>query len=202
MLTQQINLYQATLRPQRWTFATQLLLGGVAGVAVLLLVYSFMHWQIVLLHKQLASLQQQQTTATQRIDEFNKQFPVKTKDESLEPTIARLQAEITAKRTTLQASSADVTGNIKGLSAYMEGLARQRPQGLWLNGVTLSAGGTHIAITGSTLVPGLVPAYIQRLAGEAVFAGVQFRTLTLDRPATDAARIDFTLRTSGEPAAP
>lgn len=198
-MAQQINLYQAAFRPQRWTFATLLPLGAAAGLILLLLFYVLMRWQTVPLRAELARLQQQQATSTQRAGELSKQFTVKVKDTQLEQEIVRLQAELESKRKTVQASTTDVTGNIKGLSPYMEGLARQRPQGLWLSGVTLGAGGTSIDITGSTLAPELVPAYIQRLAGEAVFAGVQFRTLTMERVETDGAHIDFTLRTGSEP---
>lgn len=198
-MAQQINLYQTAFRPQRWTFATLLLLGAAAGAALLLLFYGFMQWQTTPLQAELARLQQQQASVTQQLAEVTQQFPVKVKDEQLEQEVARLQAELESKRRTLQASTTDVTGNINGLSPYMEGLARQRPLGLWLSGVVLGAGGTSIDITGSVLAPELVPTYIQNLAGEPAFAGVQFRTLAMERPIADAARIDFTLRTSGEP---
>lgn len=198
MATQQINLYQAAFRPRRWTFATLLPLGGAAGLVLLLLFYALMRGQTVPLREELARLQQQQADTTRNMEELARQFPPKTKDVQLEAEVVRLQAALEPKRKTVQASSTDVTGNINGLSPYMEGLARQRPQGLWLTGMALSAGGASIELTGSTLTPGLVPAYIGRLADEKVFAGIQFRTLLIQRPEADAGRLDFTLRTGSE----
>lgn len=199
-MAQQINLYQTGFRPQRWTFATLLFLGAGIGLVLLLLFYIVMHWQTASLRAEHARLQQQQDTISTQLEAVAQQFPAKTLDVALEQELVRAQAELAAKRSTVQAATADITGNIAGFSAYLEGLARQRPHGLWLRGVTLAAGGTRIEIIGSTLVPNLVPTYIQRLGDEEVFANLQFRTLLMERPEPTNAKIDFTLRTSGETA--
>ena len=175
-MAQQINLYQAGLRPQRWTFATLLLLGAGVGLVLLLLFYTLTHRQTLSLREELARLQQQQDTISTQLETVAQQFPAKVLEAPLEQALALAQAELAAKRNTVQAATADISGNTGGFSAYLEGFARQRPHGLWLRSVLLTAGGTQIEITGSTLAPDLVPAYIQRLGDEAVFTDLQFRT--------------------------
>lgn len=96
-------------------------------------------------------------------------------------------------------------GSTGGFAEYLRGFARQTPQGLWLTGFTIGAGGNDMEIRGRTLNPAMLPDYIHRLGSEAVFQGRSFAALTMNRgepaagtavssaPTPAAGPIDFVL---------
>jgi len=199
-MKQQINLYQPIFRAQRKVFsALALLQVCVAVLAGLLLIYGYGRWQIVDLEKALARLEVQQVASVQRVEELNQRFAVKAKDPRLESEIAQLGTQIAGKQTVLQSFAGNAAGNTTGFSKYLEGLAQQHLEGMWLTGITISEGGRVLTLTGSTLAPELVPAFLQQLSKEPVFAGIEFKTLVMERPQTDTARVDFTLQTTEAP---
>lgn len=75
-----------------------------------------------------------------------------------------------------------VVGNSAGFSDYLRGFARQAPEGLWLTGFVIGAGGKEMEIHGRMLSSVALPDYIRRLGTEAAFQGRDFAALTLDRP--------------------
>ncbi|MEW6352741.1 MAG: PilN domain-containing protein [Pseudomonadota bacterium] len=194
---QQINLYQPIFRKQRKVFsALALFQVCLAMIAGLLLIYVYARWQVQELEQVLARLQAQQVAAVSRVEDLNKRYAGRTKSAALEQEVARLEADVAAKQTVLQSFSGGGFGNSAGFSKYLEGLAKQRVEGMWLTGLSISAGGGALTIFGSTLAPELVPAFLQQLGKEPAFAGAEFKTLLMERPNTDTARIDFTLRTT------
>lgn len=74
-------------------------------------------------------------------------------------------------------------GTTAGFAEHLRALARQAPEGLWLTGFSISAGGGDIRISGSTLNAATVPDYIGRLGREKAFHGKSFSALTMQRPA-------------------
>lgn len=73
-------------------------------------------------------------------------------------------------------------GNTIGFAEFLRGFARQAPNGLWLTGFTIGAGGTEMEIRGRMLNPASLPEYISRLKTEKVFQGRSFASLTIQRP--------------------
>jgi hypothetical protein len=72
-------------------------------------------------------------------------------------------------------------GSTGGFSDYLRGFARQAPEGLWLTGFTIGAGGNDMEIRGSMLNPATLPDYIRRLGTEKSFQGRNFAALTMNR---------------------
>lgn len=107
---------------------------------------------------------------------------------------AQLQAEVQTVETLLQRREAilrllegGAIGTTAGFAEHFRALARQVPEGLWLTGFSVGAGGDDIRISGSTLHAAAVPDYIGRLGREAAFRGKSFSALTMQRPtAADA----------------
>lgn len=78
-------------------------------------------------------------------------------------------------------------GSTGGFAEYLRGFARQVPQGLWLTGFTIGAGGNDMEIRGSLLNPAALPDYIRRLGTEKAFQGRSFAALTMNRADPPAA---------------
>lgn len=75
-----------------------------------------------------------------------------------------------------------VIGSTGGFADYLRGFARRVPEGLWLTGFTIGAGGNDMEIRGSMLNPAALPEYIHRLGMERTFQGRNFAALTMNRP--------------------
>jgi hypothetical protein len=84
------------------------------------------------------------------------------------------------------------------LSAYLEGLGRQRPEGLWLTQIVIANGGRDLALDGSTLNAALLPGYLEGLGRENAFAGLTFHQFNLARASGQPLRMDFRI-TAGCP---
>jgi hypothetical protein len=112
--------------------------------------------------------------------------------------LARLEREMLARRKVVDALTQVRETYTEGVSGYMESFARQSPQGLWLTGFTVQAGGEGLVIRGSALKPELVPSFIQQLASETTLSGTRFGLLQIQRE-DKKDNVDFTLYTGTEP---
>ncbi|MFP5345057.1 MAG: PilN domain-containing protein [Gammaproteobacteria bacterium] len=196
MIGQQINLYLPIFRGERQPFSAQTLLYALAGVAVvLMLYYGYASWSLGPVKKELASAQQRHGMALKRLEELGQQAQANQKDAALEQEVARLDAERGAKQQALANITGGGLGNTRGFSAQIEGLARQRVEGVWLTNIVISQGGADFALNGGALAPELVPVLLQALGKEPVFKGMEFKTLLLERSEQQPAWINFTLRT-------
>ena len=195
-MSQQVNLYQPILRSQPKVFSalTILQFGGLLLLG-LSLIYGYARWQDAKLSRDVTSLQAQQDALLQRIEEFNTRYPVKQKNPDLERQQVSLIADRSGKARALEVLSDGVFGNTQGFSGYLEGLARQHVEGVWLTGVTISAGGEQLGLTGSTLDAQLVPRYLRQLSAESAFKGREFKTFQMQRGEAPP-HIDFTLNTA------
>lgn len=213
-MSQQINLFDAALRPSRevLTLRNAALAAGLALVIILL--------------AGMAGLERERQ-AKARFRQVEAQL--KTTQDRLTALAARqaarhidprIEAEIAAARLVLQGKDEILArlergdlGDRTGFSGYMRGFARQVPEGVWLTGFDLSAAGRNIEIRGRMQSESLLPAFMQRLNREEIFRGRRFSALDLRRvepakPATDSASrpfVEFTLAgqpVQGEKAAP
>lgn len=193
---QQINLYQASLRAPRQTLSlNQLAL--VAGVllAVLVVISAAQWWWLKRNAQQLASVKQEQTQLSQAIDRLSKQLAQSSNDSELKKTISAKENELQDKQYVLQALSGKQFGNTRGFADQFSGLARQHVKGVWLTGLYIHAGGEKLNLQGSTYEAELVPRYLQRLAQEPSFQGIEFQTFLMQRE-TKSTQIDFDLRST------
>lgn len=101
--------------------------------------------------------------------------------------VENVEALLQRRETILRLLEGGVIGTTTGFAEHFRALARQVPEGLWLTGFSIAAGGDDIRISGSTLHAAAVPDYIGRLGREAAFRGRSFSALTMQRPAAAAA---------------
>ena len=194
---QQVNLYQPMFRRQEKRFSAKKLLGLFVGAALFFTaVYGVARWNVYALETQLVELQTQYKSEIKRVDELSRQFPLKRKSSSMEKKLARLRTEREAKKTLISLlRGRSALGNVDGFSGHMEGIARQRINGMWVTGFYLDGGGERIDIQGSSLQAELVPRFLQKLSSENSFTGAEFRVFRMQRDDKKRAAIHFELKT-------
>jgi hypothetical protein len=195
-VSQQINLYEARLRPSR-----DLLTGRRLGRAVGLLMV------VIVAAGALARVAAERAEAELRgvqaeLTASQEKFAALAKTLSASKVSAGLQAQIDQAKVPLAARQAAMTlidsgqlGNREGFSAILSGFSRQTSKDLWLTGFSVSLGGQEIEIRGRTLDAAGLPSYLQRLAAESAFKGRRFAAL-------DMRRVDPAQDKPGEGAAP
>ena len=181
-MSAQINLYHPRFLKQR----ELLTLGNVALAAVALYVVlaaaGGWAWQEAAARKEAAAAAEAQLTAAKE------QVAVATKAAAARKPSAQLIAELESAETSVRRRGdiarlleSGAIGSTGGFSDYLRGFARQAPEGLWLTGFTIGAGGNDMEIRGSMLNPATLPDYIRRLGTEKAFQGRNFAALTMNR---------------------
>jgi len=198
---QQINLFQDALRPAREFLALAQLAKSAGVMLVLLALINLGQWllawrgeqQFVALHAEQVQLQAQlaqlQTEMQARAAESNEAI--------LQTQLAQQDTQLQNKQQVLQMLSGRSVGNVAGFAPQLSGLARQRLEGLWLTSLYIHDGGEKLNLRGSTSTADLLPKYLQRLAQEPSFHGIEFKTFVMQR-AKDKAQVDFDLRSTPE----
>jgi MSHA biogenesis protein MshI len=186
----QINLYHPRFLKQR----ELLTLGNVALAAAVLYVVlaaaGGWAWQESAARKEAAA------AAEAQLKSAKEQVAVATKAAAARKPSAQLIAELDSAETSVRRRGdiarlleSGAIGSTGGFSDYLRGFARQAPEGLWLTGFTIGAGGNDMEIRGSMLNPATLPDYIRRLGTEKAFQGRNFAALTMNRAdATPAAQ--------------
>jgi len=87
-------------------------------------------------------------------------------------------------------------GNADGMSGYLEAFARQHVQGMWLTKIAVANGGKRLDLNGKTLSSELVPAYMEKLAGESLLNGMSFNVMELTRPLEPSNQLEFYISTN------
>jgi hypothetical protein len=199
MHQQEINLYQPLLRKEvDWLSGKNIL--NISGMALtgFLLIYGVFYWHVGDVRSELESLQVKQKQMTERLAEVSKTLQPKRKSAVLESQVKVVSIEVEVKRKILATISDIPQISSKGFAGFLEGMARQHIKGLWLTGFKISDGGNEMNISGRSLDPALVPAYLKKLSHEQVFHGIDFETFRMNRAKKEVALIDFMLLSNGQ----
>lgn len=179
-MTQQINLYEARLRP-RHELATARNVG--IGAAVLFVVMAALSLnagrEADRKAAELSALQAQVHSEQERMTVLAKAVAERRVSPALLKESARAQAVLDSRREVMDVLDSGKVGNSSGFSEFMFGFARQAQSDLWLTGFSVSAGGEEIEIRGRLLDPAKLPGYVQRLSGEPIFHGRRFAALDM-----------------------
>jgi hypothetical protein len=200
-MMQQVNLYQPVLRKEKKVLSARaLVLAMVLVAAGLGGLSAVVGWQSGSMRSEVGSMQRQRDAMRTRVDDLDKRIPVPKPDPQLIARLDELETEAQAKRHILDALQHRSFGAGGGFADYLAGLARQRLPELWFSRVEIADGGAKVILAGSTLKPERLPQFLQRLSAEPPFQGLEFSSLSMDRPKEDARRVDFVLRTEPEEA--
>lgn len=201
-MTQQINLYEARLRP-RHELATA---RNLAMAAVLLLALTsslsfYLRHEAERKADELAALQGTVRSAQEQMVALSKSMSGRSVSPALLAEQAQVRALLSSRAEVLAVLDSGRLGNTSGFSEFMYGFARQGQSEPWLTGFTVSAGGDEIEIRGGLLDPPKLPAYVQRLSSEPVFHGRRFAMLEMQNVEPDAPKPEAAAA-AGKPAPP
>lgn len=200
MITQQINLYQPIFRKERKLLSFRVLLQAVGAVLLLLgVLYGMGVNQTMQIKSDLALLQSQSNQQADLLTSIGAKLAAKKPDTTYQAELATLEEELVASQKVVAALKRVKDSYTKGISNYLVGFSRQAPRGVWLTGFTVQAGGESLVIRGSSLEPGLVPVFLERLSNEAVLKGTEFGLLQIQRENADSRYVDFVVYTGTEP---
>ena len=193
---QQINLFQESIRrPQEVVTLKHLAVAATVLVCALGVISGAQWWWQHRGLQQLDQAKAQQAQLNQSIEQLTQQLAQSSNDAVLKKTISDKESELQNKQTVLQALGGKAVGNTKGFADQFTGLARQHVKGVWLTGLYIHAGGEKLNLQGSTTEAELVPQYLQRLAQEPSFQGIEFQTFLMQR-ADKSTQINFDLRST------
>jgi Tfp pilus assembly protein PilN len=182
-VSQQINLFPAALRKQRFSFTSSVAmlagLGIAAALTVALAVYEEYRLQEV--QTAAAAVAQNLKAAREPYEKFVAAQGTRKPDSQAEAKLAQLATQLKGRQDILDALKNGTVGTTAGFSEYMRAFARQSVSGLWLTGFELGAGGNELTITGRALNAALVPSYLQRLNAERFLQGRQFASMRINQ---------------------
>lgn len=179
-MSQQINLFNPIFLKQKKTFSAVTMLDALAllvvGVAAF---YAYASIETLNLDRQSVQTARQYDQSRVRLAETRARYAPKKIDAGLEAEVNNLQAQLSARKATLNNLGIGLAANDTSYAEYMRVLARQRLGGLWLTGFKVGRGGAEIEIIGRALQPELVPSYIRRLSQERAMKGRAFDSLSM-----------------------
>ena len=167
-MSQQINLFNPLFMRQEKYFSARTMLQSFGLIVLgLAAIYVYAWWQHNELERLAAGYGRQ--LSVQR-DQFVS-LSAGGRSKLLEAEVARLEADVRARRTALDMMQGGGLGNTDGFSRYFAAFARHAVRGVWLTGFSVSDNGNLLSIRGRVLHPDLVPAYLKALNEEEVMRG-------------------------------
>lgn len=190
MVRQEINLLDESLVDRKPALpATQVVLAILVATACMAALAGWMSLRLNAPRAELEQLAQRSRSLEASVAELITRLDAHKPDPTLALETRRLEVRLVQLRRL--ADSAEAGGQTRPLTAFVEGLGRQRPEGLWLTRILVANGGRDLALAGSVLEPGLLPTYIASLGQESAFAGLAFGDLRLARAPDHTRKIDF-----------
>ncbi|MBL0727828.1 hypothetical protein [Piscinibacter sp. HJYY11] len=185
-MTQNINLYDASLRAKReWlTAANAATAVGVCLLTVALAGGWAMH-DVRKLRQPADSTRAALEVAQKELIDLTQRVAQAKPDARLQAELRAIQSAVTQRQSAFGLLQAGGLGNETGHATALSAFARQSINGLWLTGVVLDH--QQVALRGRAVTPDLIPSYVNRLNKEAAMQGRSFRALNIDRPEQEAA---------------
>lgn len=180
-MSQQINLYEARLRPRHLLLTGQRL--AVALVAVLVLAggLAFLaRGQAGQAGAEVIRGQAEVKALQEKHDALVRQMAERKIPAALQNELDNARAMQSVRKEVVALLDSGKLGHTDGFSKIFYGFSRQATGDLWLTGFAVSLGGQEIEIRGKLLDAAKLPGYVQRLGLDPAFQGRRFAALTMD----------------------
>ncbi|WP_417581159.1 hypothetical protein [Nitrincola sp.] len=185
---QEVNLYQAELHEKREQLTARHMASLVGIVLLLMLLYSgWTAYSLNSLKHENQQLTTQLNQQRQTVTELASMARPEADPRLLQHT-RRLENEIRHLRALRE--TALIPLDATEPEQYLRGLARQKPDGLWITGIHLAALGQDILLQGRVINAELLPIYIDLLGIEPAFTGLVFHTLEINQPTDETSGDD------------
>jgi hypothetical protein len=167
-MSQQINLFNPLFMRKEKYFSARTMLQSLGLIVLgLAAICAYAWWQHNDLERLAAGYGRQLTVQRDQFLSLSAQGRSKL----LEAEVARLEADVQARRKALDMVQGGGLGNTDGFSRYFAAFARHAMRGVWLTGFSVGDNGNVLSIRGRVLHPDLVPAYLKALNEEDVMRG-------------------------------
>lgn len=196
---QNINLYQRERRQKGGPRPRQMLQVVVLAAVLLAAHGLWQGWQLHLAGARASLAEQQAAQAEAELNVAKADFREPTLDPRLPQQLAEQEAENRELRRLADHLKRLDAQRSTGFAALLQGLAdRHPPQGLWLTGIRLHAGGDDMALQGLTQDQELLPLYLRSLGQSSAFSGRNFARFDLQRDEEQLLRFQLSSRAGEE----
>lgn len=186
-MTQQINLFNPLFLKQQKYFSAMTMLQAMLVVVLSMAVfYGYQYMQFSKLDLQVKESEQAFEKQKLQLAAVTATLPQTQALTAMEQQSKDLQAAIATRQALLQILSSADAGKSSGYTTYLNALARQVVDGLWLTSVQIGENGSDLEITGRASHPDLIPVLIRKYRVEPALRGRQFESLQV-RKVTPAA---------------
>ena len=180
-MSQQINLYEARLRPRHLLLTGRRLSMALAVAIVLLAAWAvWTREQADLANAEAARLMAEVKDLQGKHEALSRQMVEKRLPAALQNELDNARAMLSVRREVVGLLDSGRLGNTAGFSDVFAGFARQADRDLWLTGFSIGLGGQEIEIRGKLFDSSRLPGYVQRLSADPAFQGRRFAALTMD----------------------
>ena len=180
-MKQQINLYVRQEKQSVPFSAVSCGLIVLVSTLMLFAVYGY-NWQgAEQLRVDVKVLKRQQSQLQSGYDRARSQMSVEKESPVLKDELQAKDREIIAKRRYEALLDQLQPGRRIQFSSLLDGLSAQVPEGIWLTRIVATDAGSGLSLEGGALKPDLVPRYLKRLGGEAVYQRARFDQLLIEQ---------------------
>ncbi len=144
---------------------------------------------------EIQKLEEHSQVTLETVNQLEAAAKKREQDANLVAEVEVLLAERNAKIQHLQSVESRQFQAGMGFSNYLEGLARNPVEGLWLEVIEISERGQGLLLSGVALQPYLVPRLLDALRKEPAFEGKEFKGFEMQSPTQDQVGIKFSLQT-------
>ena len=198
-MRQEVNLYQAGIRPQKSHLSPlRVLLFLVAFTCLLAGVSLYTQHRATELNRELGKIQARKQTLSKQVDELREKVSQQA-DRDLRQRIRELEAKKRARRQLVDVISQTGASRQQGFAPYLKALARQHLPELWLTEFRIDLKAQpSLRLSGRTTDSQRIPDYLLRLSQEEIFSGFTFKTLRAERLEKQPDIVGFTLASEGK----
>lgn len=192
-MSQQINLLSPDLRRKRERVsATHVALLTVVAVLIVLSVAVWTRKEAELSAQSAEEQESKLKALKEQIAAAGKELLARKPNERLLVELAGARSQLEGRQEVMKYLEHGGLASADGFAQFLHGLARQTVNGVWLTGFSVNEGGHDMELRGRALQAALLPDYIRRLNGEAVFRGRSFASIDVhradgDKPAPEGA---------------
>lgn len=189
---QNLNLYQV-VRVRRQGPRQGHMLSGLAGLALVCLLHAgWQGWQLRQADQRLVLAEAAAQEQEARLDAARFSFVEPQLDSSLPVELAAREADNRQLQRLIAYLQVLAGQRSSGFFAPLRALAEHHPsERLWLDGISLSEGGSRIRLQGCSQDQELLPRYLQSLGQSPVFQGREFARFDVTRGADRLLRFDL-----------
>jgi hypothetical protein len=194
MTLQNLNLLPDSYIEKKIPFSGLQVVQLNVGILILLsLIILSQYWTLHQLQKKNLALNSSVQSAQSQLDAFNGSHKKPEMDSALQDKVNAIQLTLKQNQQLNTQMSHLLSDQQQGFSVFLEALAAQHIDGIWLNAIDIADDGKRLILHGGTIEPSRVTEYLENLKQESVFQGRVFDDIAFDRDAKDTQIVNFVL---------